>query len=720
MDRPTFSMSWSRVSRLTPTLRPQVQMHRQLYHGEPWHILNDPVTNNFFRLNPVAHHLVGLLDGRRSIDEVWRLTLERFGDAAPTQNEVIGLLGQLNESNLLRVDLPADAAPLLKRQQRRRIRQIGGQFLSILSLKFPLFNPDRFVTWLQPVFRPFLSRFGLVLWLLWVVGCFVYFIPNISGFLNNVDSVLDPNNWLWMMVIFLGIKSWHELGHAMVCKRFGGAVPEVGVMLLVLLPAPYVDATSSWNFPSKWHRLLVGAAGMMFELVIAGVAVVVWLNTEAHTLPKQLAYNTIFLASITTILFNANPLLRFDGYYMLSDLTEVPNLYERAGRQLRWIAQRYLFGMTNVPPTSTIFFEQVFLVVYGIASQIYRVVVMFGISLFVATQIPTLGLIIGVWAVIAWAAIPAVKFIHWLIAGPSLHEHRFRAVTVSLLLFAAAVVGLGVIPAPDHRRADGVIESAQRADLAVDSDGFVTEVNVEAGQRVKIGEVLLVAENPTLLSRQKELQAQLEGLRLAQRQTLAKEPLAAQMNLPRIAAVEESLADVTARLKSLTVIAPQDGVIVGGFLQQLKGQYLKRGQVFAHIDDPADLRVTAMVDQAHATSPFLGGIKDVELRTAGRIPQVIHGTVLHQFDGGRTELPHRSLGYAAGGSIPTDPQDSKGMRTLRPQFELWIAVDQDRNHPQAVFPGERVHVRLTLTDTRPLGLQWIHRLRQVIRERLLV
>ncbi|MBL4700021.1 MAG: hypothetical protein JKX85_02085, partial [Phycisphaeraceae bacterium] len=350
MERPTFSQNWSRVSRLTPTLRPHVQMTRQLFRGEQWYIVHDPISNNFFRLNPVAHHFVGLLDSKRSIDDAWRLTTDRYADMAPTQNEVVHILGQLNQSNLLRVDLPVDAQPLLERASRRKVKQWTGQAMSILFVRVPMINPDRFLSWILPLFKPFLNKIGLTFWALWILYCLWQFIPNAGSFLNDAESVLAPANWGWMILLFLVTKAIHEFGHGIICKRFGGAVPEMGIMMLIMMPAPFVDATSSWSFSSRWHRFLVNAAGMMFELAIAGGAALIWLYEKSNnpgSLTAQLAYNIVFMASFTTILFNANPLLRFDGYYMLADFLEVPNMYDRATKHIQWLVQRYLYGMES-------------------------------------------------------------------------------------------------------------------------------------------------------------------------------------------------------------------------------------------------------------------------------------------------------------------------------------------------------------------------------------
>ncbi len=725
MDRPTFSQSWSRVSRLTPGLRPQVQIHRQLYRGEPWHVVHDAVSNNFFRLNPIAYHFVGLLDGRRSVEDAWKLTLERYGDAAPTQNEVIGLLGQLNQSNLLRVDLPADAAPLLERQRRRVFQQWSGQLMSIFSLRFPLFNPDRMLKWLSPIARPFLSKWGLFAWFGWIIYVLYRFLPEVRTFAGDSSSVLAPSNWAWMIVVFILVKSWHELGHGLVCRRFGGAVPEVGIMLLVLFPAPYVDATSSWNFPDKWKRLLVGAAGMMFELVVAGIAALVWLHEKEinpGSLTQQLSYNVVFLASVTTLLFNANPLLRFDGYYMLSDLLEIPNLYERSGRQLRWLFQCYGFGMNNVQPVSSLSGERFFLGLYGVLSQIYRVLVMISIALFIAQAIPTLGLAIAAWSIISWAAIPTGKFLHWLVTSPSLHDNRTRAITVTIAIFLLIVVPIGMIPVTEDRMVDGVVESQERTRVSVQADGFVKKVFVESGDRVSQNQIILVMENRDLEASKRELEAKLKGLQVETRMALTKDPLEIQIANAKIKAVEDQLADVKRRINDLTLRAPQAGVLVGGILKQWEGRYLQRGEAIASIENTENLRVTSLIDQAQNDMVSSDKKPYVELRTAGRIRTVIPSKIALIIDAGQTELPHPSMGFQGGGKIATKPEDRQGQTALRPQFTAWLnfptTVNVDGKQVRSGEPGERVYVRFTLQDKRPLLFQWIRLARQLIRDRL--
>src|SRR5258706_426570 len=157
------------------------------------------------------------------------------------------------------------------------------------------------------------------------------------------QNAIEPGNWPLLWATFVLIKLIHELGHAFSCRRFGGEVHELGIMFLVFVPAPYVDASSAWSLPSKWQRVFVGAGGMIFELFVAAICAFIWKYTDPTTLVSKLAYNAMFIATVTTILFNANPLLRYDGYYILSDLLEIPNLRQQSMENSMSLIKRHVF-----------------------------------------------------------------------------------------------------------------------------------------------------------------------------------------------------------------------------------------------------------------------------------------------------------------------------------------------------------------------------------------
>src|SRR4051812_10695463 len=239
-ERPTFSPLWHRVRALKPRLRPHVQITRQHYRGRRWHIVHDPTSNNFYRVSPVAHELVGLLDGQRTVEDVWNSTLQNHGDAAPTQQEVIELLGQMYNTNLLAIDLAPETEQLLRRGRERTKRRIATQAIGIMYFRLRLFNPDRILSWLEPILRPILNRWGLLLWCAWIAFALYSVLPRWDDLTGGFKDAIAPSNWFWLSVVFVCIKGIHETGHGVITKRFGGQVPEFGAMLLVLFPAPYV------------------------------------------------------------------------------------------------------------------------------------------------------------------------------------------------------------------------------------------------------------------------------------------------------------------------------------------------------------------------------------------------------------------------------------------------------------------------------------------------
>lgn len=722
-ERPTFSQSWSRVNMLRPRLSPTVTVRRRLFHGQSWYVLHDPVNQAFFRLNPVAFHFVAMLDGRRTVEDAWRLTLEKFGDEAPTQPEVIGLLGQLNQANLLRVDLPLDAQPILERRQKRRLRYWAGQAMGIMFLQIPLVNPDRVLAWLEPLFRPVLSRLGLGLWVVWLVFCGSVFFPHLQRFAYESRQAFSPENWLWLAVVFVGVKLWHELGHGLVCKRLGGTVHEAGIMLLVLFPCPYVDTTSAWGFDSRWRRALVGAAGMMFELALAGAAALVWVHTEESHLLHMLAHRTVLLASITTILFNANVLMRFDGYFILSDLLDIPNLYERAIRHLQYVGQRWILGLRSAQPVSGDAGERAVFVAYGLAALVYRALVMLGIVLYVAGIAFAVGLVLAVWTVTSWLVVPVGRYVHWLATSPALHRRRARAVLASAAAAALVVGVVGWLPMEDRRRAVGVVEAQERAELVVQADGFVEEVQVESGDLVQAGQVILVARNPTLEARRRELEGRLEELQVLGRYAMGQSPAEQARTKAEQQAVESELAEIQRQLELLTLRSPMAGRLASTALKPLRGQFLKKGQVLGQVENLESLRITALVDQSHATLAHLQGIREVEFRTRGWTGRAHPARLIRAFDAGNRRLPHPALGTAAGGPLPNDPQDAKGQTTLRPYFQLWLEPaipSQGTENRPVLLPGQRLTVRFTLQEKQPLLVQWQRRLQQILRDRLVL
>ncbi|MFM8330774.1 MAG: hypothetical protein ACKN9T_03710, partial [Candidatus Methylumidiphilus sp.] len=378
MSASMFSPSWYRVAALQPRLRSHATIHRHHYRGELWYVLQDALSGRHHRFTPAAHHVIALMDGQRTAQAIWTLAAEHLGDDAPTQDEMIRLLGQLHASDLLVCDVSPDSLELFQRFQRQERQKWVQRLWSPLSLRFPLFDPAPFLARWAFLARPLFGWFGALLWLAVVGPAAVLAAAHWAELTHNLsDQVLAPSNLLILFLVYPALKALHELGHAFATWVWGGEVHEMGVMLIVLMPVPYVDASAASAFRDKRRRMVVGAAGMIVELFAAALALFVWLNVEPG-LARAVAYNVMLIGSVSTLFFNGNPLLRFDGYYIFADAVEIPNLASRANQYLGYCIQRHVFGLSEAKTDAGGGGERAWLALFGLASFGYRLFVTAG------------------------------------------------------------------------------------------------------------------------------------------------------------------------------------------------------------------------------------------------------------------------------------------------------------------------------------------------------
>ncbi len=723
VKRPTFHESWYRIAAICPRLRATIQVQRQFYRGRKWHILRDPANNDHFRVSESGYQFLALLDGKRTIEQAWTICLDTLGDDAPTQGEVVQLLGQLYTSNLLRGDLPPDAEGLFQRLRKRQFREVGGYLSNLLFLRIPLFDPDRILEGLVKVFGWVFSWIGLLLWI-GVVGAGVHSLSGRWGELTDqASNVLDPGNLLWLYACFAGIKAIHEFGHGLACKKFGkaegaGEVHTIGIMLLVLTPMPYIDATSSWSLRSRWKRLMVAGAGMFVELAVAAVAAMIWASTASGTTAHALSYNVMFIASVSTLLFNANPLLRYDGYYILSDLIEIPNLYNRAKQYLYYLVKRYVYGVRNpVNPAHTAG-EKAWFFPYSIASFVYRIFICANILLFVADKLFFLGVILAVMSIVAWVLVPIWKFMKYLATSGELTRHRVRAVGSTVIVIGGLLWGLGQWSVSDSFTCEGVVEPVTMAIIHTGGDGELqsccpSDVAVEAGETI-----LLVSRNPEGLTRCEELRAELEETRIRQRLAQSERKLAeVKMHGVSIVALEKQLARNEAELSKLTVRAPINGIWLAPRIDASIGSRLARGEAVGMVVDFSAMRIRCVVNQNEnarlsAKHENKSAIQVCyRLAKRGDLPPAC-ATIERIVPVGQTTLPSAALGYLAGGNMAVKPNDPKGRTTNEQFFEVHLLPA----HAATLRPGQKVIVRYDL-PVKPLLAQWGRRFQQIYLKR---
>lgn len=709
----TFSESWYRIANQSVCLRSQVTCRRQFFRGEKWYVLNDPFNNRFFRLRPAAYDFIAHLHPSKTVQQVWDETMRRNPDDAPGQEDVIQLLAQLYHANLLHYNLPADSAKLFERYRVQRSREIRSKLLSIMFARFPLLDPDAFLRMMMPLLRPFLGVFGAVIWLAVVISAGKVAIDNFDLIRQQSQGVLAPGNLALLYLGLVIIKTLHEFGHAFVCRHFGGEVHEMGVMLLVFTPIPYMDATSAWAFRSRWQRIYVGAAGMLVEVFVAACATFVWANTDAGT-AHSLAYNIMFVASVSTVLFNGNPLLRYDGYYMLSDLLDIPNLHTQCQMQLTHLVERYAFGCIRSTSPANTRVEATLLTVFGISSAIYRIVVFTGIVIFVADKFLLIGLLMAVFCVFSWGVVPIFRLVRYLATSPRLDRTRGRAVWVTCGAAVTVVIVLAAIPFPNRFRAPGVLQTEEHPYVVNATEGYVEEIYARTGSHVTTGQKLVRLRDVKLELEMAMALAEREEADLLLLRSLNRDAIDAKAIEGRIHAVDERIRHLQSRQESLVVVANQEGLYTAPRVDQLLGMWLPRGTVIGQILNRDAYRFAAIVAQKEASRLFDKDIRKAEIRLKGQGDIPLRVTELKFIPGEQETLPSAAVGWGAGGEIKTDAKDTSGLKAAEAFFVVQAAVEPHEH--VAFYHGRSGKIRYELPPEALLR-QWTRMARQMLQER---
>lgn len=703
---------WQQIAALRPSLRHAVEVLVQDYRGTRWYLLHDRSSGRFVRFNAVAYEFLGRLDGDLSVEEIVEQANEDHAEPVLSADDVLQIMAQLHAAEVLRGGLPLGAQDILDRYQQslqfRRRRALSNP----LSLRIRLFDPDRLLNALLTPARWLFSWAGVLLWVLVVAVAAVLAVANTGELVIAIaDKTLTTGEVLMFWLLYPLIKALHELGHGLAVKVWGGEVHEAGISLLVFMPVPYVDASAAWAFRDKRRRAVVGAAGIMVELFVAALAFLFWLLVEPG-LARDLALNVALIGSVSTLLFNGNPLLRFDGYYVLEDLVEIPSLASRSSRYYLHLIQRYVLGIEASRSPVSARGETAWFVVYGLLAPVYRLGVMVGIALYLAGEFLVVGVVLAVWAVAMQLFKPLYQALRFIATSPRLEARRLRGYAA----VAAAVIVVGSllgVQAPQVTMAQGVVWPGEEARLVSAVDGFVVEAPIAAGGEVRAGDVVLRLDDPELHKRRSVLEARLSELRdqqTAQRQTSR---VRAAMVADDIAAVQAELREVSAQIDALVVRSAGKGQFHPVDPHELRGKFMRKGTVLGYIIRPERTLVRAVVDQ-DAVGLLRHTDTRVEVMLADRLGTPVRARIEREVPAGSRELPSMALGAAGGGDIAVDMRDADGRTAAEGVFQLEISLPLGT---AVAGIGERVYVRLH-HGRLSLWRQWTRSARQLLLSRL--
>ncbi len=711
MTSPFFSRTWYLVADLKPRLRSHADIHRHTYRGDVWYVLQDHATGQFHRFTPGAYQIIGMMDGQRPLQDIWEAACHQLGDDMPTQDEIIILVSKLFRANVLHSDVMPDVEQLSQQRQTLSRRKILQQLKSPLGIRIPLLDPEKFLQNSMQVSTILFNRAAAAVWI--AVVCLGLVLAGVhwGALLNNLnDRILSLENILLIGLVYPFVKVLHELGHAYAVKRWGGEVHEMGIMLLVFFPVPYVDASAASAFRSKYQRMLVGGAGILVEAFIAAVAMIIWVLAEPGVV-RAVAFNTMFISGVSTLLFNGNPLLRFDAYYVLADYLEIPNLANRSNQTIAYLIKRFAFRIDDLTSPFGSYREAAWMVIYSISAFIYRIFIMLVISLFIASKYYVVGVLLAVWSIYMTLLAPLIKTISKPFTDRQLQQNQGRVFSASISAVLIIALLVAIIPFPYATKAEGILWVPEQSFIRAGASGIATKLTAEPGSFVNKGDKLLEMHEPGLVARARVLAAQVEEAKSRYQSTLM-DRVESTINLEVVRFREQEYRRAVERQEGLQISSQLPGIFVVPESMNLPGKFIRQGEMLGYVVDFEKMPGLVLIAE-DSIDKVQHNSNSIEVRLVSDRNTSYPASILRILPASSHELPSDVLSTEGGGSIALDPKQGNNLLSFTKHFQLVLDI------PTA--PKNRINERIYVLfehDPEPLVMRWYRGVRRVFLRQL--
>ena len=707
----------------------------QRYEGRTYYVVKDPVSLRYYRFKEQEHFLLLLMDGGHTLDETQRAFENRFRPERLRLEELEMFGQQLLQMGLVQNESP-QAGKLLFENRRKRVRSEWMQTLTnVLYIKLPVFDPERLLTNMLPHLWWMFTKLFLVASVLFMAAAALLVLTHFDTFYSRLptfQSYFSFKNMIYMWIALGVVKVIHEFGHGLSCKAFGGEVHEMGFLLLCFSPAMYCNVSDSWRLPSKWHRIIISFAGIYVELMIAAAATFIWWNTPSQPFLNNLCLNLMVLCSVSTVLFNGNPLMRYDGYYILADWLEIPNLRDRANRYIQKIAMDWALGIEVAPEAYMERSRKVLFVTYAVVSYVYRWVITFVILQFMATflkpyKLEVVSELLAIGALASMVGWPLFRLIKNVQKRGRLPDMKPFRVSVSAALVALVFAVIFFVPLPVTRiREHGFVEvqPTERANVSIEVPGTLKAILVKEGQAVKKGKELAEFESEELETQREHALGQMDikanlvkyldqqiGRELDPREKARYVKQQEKAEADRRAA-KDMYDHVMEKKQKLTLRAPRDGIVMGLPMIDEIGKRWNREQnsVFCAIGDRSKLRVLVPITPSDYDL-LLENVKKATAQKPLRATIRVQGHDMRVYQGRIGELPKQDakeipvqLSTKAGGPLAIKPT---GGSQIVPQSQVYL-VGIDFEQPDdsiAINAGAQVKIHNEYRSTA----WWIYR-----------
>lgn len=714
-----FQSSTSRP--IAMAMRRDLVVRRQRWQGREYWTIKDPLTLKYFRFENEEFAILSMLDGATSIDAIRERFEREFAPQRISAAQLQHLLTMLHRSNLLVAHAAGQGAELWKRDQQRQRRERLAMAANFLAVRFRGVDPDRLLGWLNARIGWIFSLPAAVIAIALILAAMLLVAAEFETFtarLPTFRAFFAAQNWAWLAVVMCVTKILHEFGHGLACKRFGGECHEMGVMLLVLTPCLYCNVSDAWMIPSKWRRAAIGAAGMYVELMLASVCTFLWWFTEPG-LFNSLCLNVMFVSSVSTLLFNANPLMRFDGYYILTDMLEIPNLRQKSAAVIQRKLGAWLLGLRERADPFLPVRRRWLFAAFCVASSVYTWLVTLSIFWFLYRVLEPYGLkivgqMLGLGMVLSLIVMPLVRLMRFLFEPARPKEVNQMRATLSFGLLGIGVAAILCVPLPYYVAATFEVQPRDAASVYVEVPGELKSIHVR-NAAVTRGDVIAELADPELrltvqrlLSQKAELAARIDGIR--QR---AHTDDAALLELAQteeaLAALNKQITRLEEDVAKLTIRAPESGMIVpppsrvaqerdrlqlaswSGRPLDVRnvGAFLEPSTLVCRIAQPGKMEAILAVEQEEMD--FVRPGQAVDLLLASHPGLRVPGKIDHIAEQNMDAAPTR-LAARAGGQLATRSDDRGIQRPLSVVYQANVPLDDAAGEIIAGATGlARVH-----------------------------
>lgn len=637
----------ARLREVVVAIRGELDISRHVFRAGPAYIVRDPITFATHRFDPEDYQVLNAIRGEGTLGEVFEQLVASGHLASEDEEGFYAFVLDLHQRSLLSLPIN-DADTLFQRYEKRRRAEQLGKVLGVFFMRVPLFNPNQFLGRTMPFFRWMFTTPALVLWLLLTASAGAVVASRFGDLSSPVLTMIDGNNVYMLFAALIGLKVIHEFGHAYACRAFGGHVPEMGMFLVMFTPLAYVDATDSWTFSKTHRRAIVTLGGVYFESIVGSMAVFVWATTEPSTL-NTLAYQVMVLATVTTALFNLNPLLRYDAYYLVSDLAGIPNLRARCQEAVAALIKRVVYGLRSTPEGDPLRVSPG-LALFGLAQLGYRTTIMITIATVLVMKFGGAGMAIAVLIIGLGLGKGLIKIVRYLISSDEIAPVRFRALVTTGGAALITIAAVALVPVPYPIDANGVVSFERVTAIRAPSRGILTELPAAVGQNARPGDLLAVLHNDDMRAQLANLDAEAQTSRSRVVLASMTSPGEALMALAETTQIESHRERIGEDLEDLRLTATADGRVLELLIPKT-GVSVERGEpilVFGSGAVEAVFHIRAIDFQSLQLNPG----DPVVCRSPAYPARDIEGTVTHIGRVGARVIEPRITRAAPEGLVP--------------------------------------------------------------------